>query len=119
MLAILIVFNVRLAPWPLLGMRPLLVTPYVFIAVWAGYLAGYWYIFFGQRSRFEARGPATILRAIGGTIYVPALLTVLVLGAALNVRSANGRTGGIMNRLASEILENHGPPGMVHQQRIS
>ena len=107
-LAILIIYNMGLAPWPLLGMRPLLIMPYVFIAMWTGYLAGYWYIFFGQRSRFEAHGPAT-LKALASTIYVPVLLAIVLLGGALNARGANGRTAGVLNRFASEVLQAMGP----------
>ena len=103
-LACLILFNVPIAPWPLLGTRPLLVMPYVLTAMWAGYIAGYWYLFFYVQSRFEIKGRANI-RAIGRGFYLPLLAVVLVSAAAWNWRESDARGGDPVSAFAQAVVE--------------
>ena len=105
LLAIAVLFNVPIAPWPLLGTRTLLVMPYVLTAMWAGYIAGYWYLFFYQQSRFEIKGRFKI-RPLGRPIYLPLMAIILVGAAAWNVREADGRAADVAAKFAEEVLEN-------------
>ena len=38
-IGVLLFMNIRFAPWPMFGLRPLLLMPYVIAAVWLGYLS--------------------------------------------------------------------------------
>lgn len=107
LLALAVAYNVRLAPWSLFRDRPLLVTPYVLVASWAGYVAGYWYLFFFQQSRFEMKGRAR-MRAIGRALYVPALLAALVVAGARNFPQARGSNAVAINQVVRHILTHAG-----------
>lgn len=104
LLAILIVFNVPIAPWPLLHVRPLLVTPYLITATWIGYLAGYWFIFFWQRSRFDPHG-STMVKAVARRVYIPSIAVLLVAAAAMNYSVANGRTSAATQHFTDYVLD--------------
>ncbi|MCS6771501.1 MAG: tetratricopeptide repeat protein [Kiritimatiellae bacterium] len=41
-LSVVLLLDFKISPWALTGAQPLLVVPYVFIAMWAATLAGYW-----------------------------------------------------------------------------
>ncbi|OQW94428.1 MAG: hypothetical protein BWK77_09310, partial [Verrucomicrobia bacterium A1] len=103
LLGLLVLFNVPIAPWPMMGLQPLIVTPYVLTASWMGYLAGYWYLFFAQRSRFEAKSTAT-MRDVGHRLYVPALAVVLLTSTVLNVRLTGQGSGQALNQMIGEIV---------------
>jgi tetratricopeptide (TPR) repeat protein len=107
-LAVAIAYNMRLAPWPMLGSRVLLVVPYLLTAMWVGYVAGYWYLFFFVSSRFEHKGRAT-MRGLGRVIYVPALLAALIAAGALNYPNARATAGRAINDLAQSMLKQMGP----------
>ncbi|HPF98605.1 MAG TPA: tetratricopeptide repeat protein [Kiritimatiellia bacterium] len=106
-LSVLVMFNIPIAPWPLLHFRPLLVTPYVIMACWTGYLVGYWYIILAQRSRFDARS-ASILRGVGRALLIPMLLVLFAASAVLNVKAADGRTGRALTDFADAVVERLG-----------
>jgi Flp pilus assembly protein TadD len=40
-IGVLLFLNIRFAPWPMFGFRPLLLMPYVIAAVWFGFLSSY------------------------------------------------------------------------------
>lgn len=103
-LSVAILFNAPIAPWPLLGTRPLLVMPYVLTAMWAGYIAGYWYLFFYQSSRFEVKGRAKI-RAMGRHVYLLALAAILIGAGAYNLPEANGRAGDATAEFARAVVD--------------
>lgn len=103
-LAVAVMFNMPIAPWPLLRFRPLLVTPYLIIACWTGYLAGYWYIILSQRSRFEARS-TSLFRGLGRALLMPVLLVLFAASAVINAKSADGRVGRGLNDLAGTVVD--------------
>ncbi len=107
-LAVAVAYNMRLAPWPMFGGRPLLVLPYLLIAMWAGYVAGYWYLFFFMASRFELRGRAMI-RGLGRVLYVPALLAGLLVAGILNFPGARAGQASAVNEVARTVLDKMGP----------
>lgn len=108
LLALAVAYNARLAPWTLFRDRPLLVTPYLLVASWAGYVAGYWYLFFFQQSRFELKRRAR-LRAIGRAVYVPVLFVALLIAGARNLAEARGSNALAINRVVRDILSRSGP----------
>lgn len=103
LLGIAILFNFALAPWPLLGPR-LLVTPYALVAVWFGYLAGYWYILTSRRRRSMAESAAAALLALHRAV-VPILAALLIWAAVRNLETADGRLGEPVHRFARETAE--------------
>lgn len=107
-LAIAVAYNMRLAPWPMLGGRVLLVVPYLLVAMWAGYVAGYWYLFFFVSSRFEVKGRAAI-RGLGRVLYVPALLGTLLVAGILNFPNAKASAARPVSELARSVLMQMGP----------
>lgn len=75
-IALVLLFNVNPAPWRMAGVRPLLFTPYVFFAAWAGHLAGIWYSLLINPSRRTQ----TLRRMLRPVFLL--LLAVLVLSSA-------------------------------------
>lgn len=102
-LAVLIMFNVRVAPWAILKLGPLLVTPYALTAMWAGYLAGYWFIFTSQYSRFQPKARAAMRTAVRN-IYLPVLAAVLVGGTWANFRWVDSRPARPAWQFAQEVV---------------
>lgn len=99
-LAVALLFNFTLSPWRTVGSNPLLVTPYVFIALWSSYVAGYWYAMLIRRSREGVARRPLLARA-----YVVVVLALC--GAALwrNLPEANGRIAGTVSRFADEQID--------------
>lgn len=106
-LAVAVAYNMPLAPWPMFGGRQILVTPYLLIAMWAGYVAGYWYLFFFMSSRFELKGRA-LLRGVGRIVYVPVLLATLLIAGGLNFPQARAGYAGVINEIARTVLDKMG-----------
>ena len=52
---IVVLSNHAITPWAQFGLMPLVVLPYLFLASWMGYLAGYWYIMAARPRRPGAR----------------------------------------------------------------
>jgi len=99
-----VLFNASFAPWMLLGLSYLMVTPYLLLAVCMGYMAGEFWIIgepkvLGDRSRFKDAG---YLLASGFALLLPILVLV---GGVWNWRVASGRAGGVMEEAATEILD--------------
>jgi tetratricopeptide (TPR) repeat protein len=104
LLGLLVMFNVPIAPWPLLKLRPLLVTPYVLLATCMGYLAGYWYMIILQYSRFESRSSQTAKGAARGA-YFPVLAIIFLSAVALNFRFVDRRATAAVDRFVDEVVE--------------
>lgn len=103
-IALLILFNGRLSPWTMTGGRPLLVTPYVFFAMWAGYLAGYWYIAVGHENRRDQEWAKAARRGFR-FVFLPLVLIAVLVGAIRNVREADGRSGRLVSRFGDEVIK--------------
>ncbi len=99
-----IIYDARISPWALTRDRPLLITPYLFVALWGGYLAGYWYAVLAGRDRHVRSAPSTLKR-LAGVIYVPLMAALLLAPAVLNWPVANGRGGQLTSRVADIVLD--------------
>lgn len=107
-LAVFVLFNVHfVAPWSFLKLRPLLVTPYVFMASWAGYLAGYWYIFFWKYSRFGSQVTQRV-RQLGRPLYGGVLAAIFLVGATTGFRVADARPARVLKQFADEVVQRLG-----------
>ncbi len=79
-LAGLVLTNALVSPWRMTGLRPLLVTPYALIAMWSGYVVGYWVVILIRRPRHDASGrvaPARLFSAVALAVVVLAGLVAL------------------------------------------
>ena len=106
-LAVAVLFNAHISPWPLTQFRPLLVMPYVLIAMWVGYLAGYGYIMASKSNRLHGRSAHRFQRLIRAA-YVPSILALLAVSAVMNLSSANGRSSDGLNVFARRIVDSLG-----------
>lgn len=99
-LGVVLHLDVMISPWALTGDQPLLVTPYVLIAMWTASVAGYW-LALAQRLP-GAAGP------IARRVLIA--LCILFLGAVglRNARLAAGTDGRLFNRFAQEVLDRVG-----------
>ena len=104
LLTVLVMFNVPIAPWPLLKLHPLLVTPYVILATCIGYLVGYWYMIILQHSRFESRASSAVKSAVPGVYFSVLAILFLVVGA-LNFRFVDRRVTSVVDRFVDEVVE--------------
>jgi len=96
-------FNSPLAPWNFFGMFYVMVTPYLILAVCTGYVAGEFWVM-GQRRDHRNAGIGQPLRSTMGVVGI--LIPVALLAAgAWNLPVANGRSGGEIERLAGQIVD--------------
>ncbi len=103
-LGILALFNLPIAPWPLLGFRPLLVMPYVLMGAWFGYMAGYWFICMGPRHRLEA--PFIFwAKKVGRALLLPVLVLGMIAAATINFPLANGRSSDLVNDFCRKVID--------------
>lgn len=105
-LAIALLFNASFAPWRLLGVARLLVTPYLLMAFCFGYLAAYWYLFprlWGQNAEPEERGRIW-LRERGGWIPALALIAVAIAAGVRNFPKADARGSAAVDGFARSIV---------------
>ena len=106
-LAVAVLFNANVAPWSLTQFRPLLVMPYVFVAMWIGYLAGYGYLMVSKSVHLPGR-TAHRLRRWGRVLYIPSILALIAVSAILNLSSTNGRAVDGLNIYARRIVDSLG-----------
>lgn len=99
-LAVALLFNFTLSPWRTVGQSPLLVTPYVFIALWASYVVGYWFAMLVRQNR-----QGEMRRPMLARVYAGALLVLWAVAAWRNLPETNGRSGVVTARFAGEILD--------------
>lgn len=102
-LAIAIFLNTILAPWSITNFRPLLVTPYLFIAIWSGYLAGYWLIVFSR----EPRRDGTVMRQVRRVLRLalfPLLIGFVGAAAVTSYPIADGRPSGAIQKFSRAII---------------
>lgn len=107
-LAVAVLAGLGIAPWPMLGMRHLLVTPYVLMASVFGYLLAYWFLLPAvrcQNAESAARrraglwiGWAAALLGLAGACVAP----------FFNLPEADGRKAGWFNRYAARVVDDLG-----------
>ena len=106
-LGLALLFNAPIAPWSLLRIRPLLITPYLVSSAWIGYLAGYWFVLLSQKSRFERPGTQWLRRVMRGA-YLPLVVVALAVAGLRNLAAADGRTVVPLQRFAHAVLDSLG-----------
>lgn len=102
-IGMLLFFNIRFAPWPMLGVRPLLLMPYVIGSVCCGCVASYslasllgtWFV----RSR---RSRTPWLEAAIRAVYLVAVFALIIAAAVLNFRNAGVKSAAAITRFADE-----------------
>jgi Tfp pilus assembly protein PilF len=96
-------FNVKIAPWRLSGIRTLLVTPYVLLASVYGYLVAYWYLLPVTVWSTEKPFNAMLKKWLGPILIAPALLAVCI-APFLNLPVANARSAKSINVYVRSIV---------------
>ena len=99
----LVLYNTPFSPWGLFGAHPLLVTPYWIVAVWTGYIGGYWLVYFSPYSSFASQ--RSLLRKVGRQAMPPVFLAALAVAAVRNIPQANGRAGEALRALAGQVVD--------------
>lgn len=79
----LILYNSFISPWQLFGTYPLFITPAVFVAIWGGYLAGYWVIVLRRRKRASS-GFEKGLRKLMAFLILPGTAAAIGIAGWLN-----------------------------------
>lgn len=103
-LAMCVMFNAYFAPWPMLKLSKFLVTPYVLTASVFGYLAAYWYLL-PSTLWLKSESPGLVL--LGKNFGLPLAIIFLlssILPAFLNFSLSNGRTAGVIDAYAREMV---------------
>ncbi|NCA82504.1 MAG: DUF2723 domain-containing protein [Opitutae bacterium] len=99
-----VLYNAPFAPFRLLGMGYLMVTPHLVLAACMGYMAGeFWIIGESQRLR-DASLPKRIARR-AASLFAWLLPILVLLGAAFNWRVVDGRRSGDMHAAALQVLD--------------
>ena len=100
---IAILYDASFAPWGLLGMGYLMVTPYLMLAICMGYVVGEFWILGESQMMMDT---ALVKWTFRHTASLFALLLVASIwaGGAFNWRTVDGRYGRIVDLAVSEIL---------------
>lgn len=99
-LSVVLLTNTLISPWAITHANPLLVTPYVLIAMWTGTMAGYWL------ASMQRVGEG-VWHKIGYGFIAIVVLAFLSVGY-LNISTANGRPGRWFSKFAAETLDRTG-----------
>lgn len=101
-----LLLNLTISPWKLVGWGSMLVTPYAMAASVYGYLAAYAFLLpQGWWSRDPAVGSALRRRRdIVGSVLAAPFLAAMCVAPFLNLAEADGRPAGFVNRMAAEIV---------------
>ncbi|MBL7076470.1 MAG: tetratricopeptide repeat protein [Kiritimatiellae bacterium] len=101
----IVLLNLGIAPWSMLGHARLLVLPYVLTAALTGYLAAYWF----RQSLAWGVTPNTRLRSLivraSAILLLLALTCVVATAPYRNYGSANSTGTGVLNECAQTILD--------------
>lgn len=103
-LAVAVLLNMPLAPWPMLGFTRILVMPYVLLTALFGYLLAFWLRLPGGWWRHSSNPVAKALRVGTGPTLVVAGLVLVAVAAARNVTNANARPSALLRQAAAEII---------------
>lgn len=101
--AVIVVANMKISPWRVVGSSRILVTPYLLTAITFGYLVTYWWLTFSLPNRFANLSlglPGKIL----GWLLVAGAAGLLVAQPVRSIDEVNGRANRTINLVASEVL---------------
>jgi len=104
-LAVCVLLNLPVAPWPMVGGARLLVTPYVLTASLFGYLVAYWFLLpAAWCSGLEGRLGVWARNGLGALLITP-LLALGVAAPLKNLPQADGRPAALLNAFARDIMK--------------
>ncbi len=103
-LTLLVLFNHTIAPWSLLGMRSLLVTPYLLSASLFGMLAATWILLPMYLTSNVQRGWKLQVRRYGAFVPAALSLAVVLWAPFRNLAAADGRPAALINMFAEHIV---------------
>jgi len=98
-----ILFDASFSPWNLTGMGYLMITPYLMLAICAGYVAGE-FLILGERQAMLDASPLRKGIRRASTWFALSIPVVVLAGGACNWRVVDGRYGRITARAVSEVL---------------
>ncbi len=103
----LILLEVFVGPYSVLGSAQLVVFPYVVAAMWFGYLAGYWYLIAAMPGDSESKSEAPVGGGRQRMVVVPVVaFVILLVGAGVrNFSAVNPVYGRAVARVADAIVE--------------
>ncbi len=104
-LVVAVALNARVAPWAMLGWGRLLVTPYVLMAMVAGYLAAFWFLLPGQRRETGWALDVDVLRRVTGRTVLAGLLGTGLWAAWYNAEAVSTRGVGTLHALAGTVVD--------------
>jgi len=104
-LVVAVVLNTPIAPFSILGMRRLLVTPYVLVSMVFGYLVAYWFLLPSGRGKDPEAASTRFLRNVLGWILIAPLAGTLVWSSVRNLEYAGTRPARFVNAFADEVIE--------------
>ncbi len=96
-LGVVVLADVVISPWAMTRENPLLVTPYLLIAMWVGAIAGYW-------CAAVLRADTKFLRTAGNALAFLILAGLVALGFR-NSRLAGGHAGHWFDAYAGEVVD--------------
>ncbi len=102
-----ILYNVSFAPWHLLGMSYLMVTPYLLLAVSAGYMAGEFWILGETQALLDTMFVRRTIRR-ASSLFALLFPAVILLGGALNWRVVDGRYSRLVAETVDEVFRRLG-----------
>ena len=104
--------NISFAPWNLMGMASLVVTPYVLLAISMGYLAGEFWILGEDHVLMDFRRKKRAVRRLYSAFALALPFAILVVGVR-NWKETDGRQGEILHVSATEILDGLEGPAII------
>jgi tetratricopeptide (TPR) repeat protein len=105
--AIGILYGAPYSPWEIAKQQNTSVLPVLFLGSWAGFLAGFWYLYFCHSQRFGRRHLG-YLRRKASTIYTVLLAGILVGALGYNWRRADAARGDFVSRYADLVVDQVG-----------
>jgi tetratricopeptide (TPR) repeat protein len=99
-----VLFNAAFAPWNLLGMSYLMVTPYLLLAVGMGYMTGEFWILGEHQPLVDIFRSVYFGRQFSSVFALALPLVILGAGVA-NWQTVDGRHGVVLDEACGKILE--------------
>jgi len=100
----LILCNGFISSWSMFSIYPLFIAPAVFVAIWAGYLAGYWIVMV-RRKRRLASGFEKSLRKFLSWLMVPAFAAAIAAIGWINYQQYLGPRYALYHDIIQELAD--------------